>query len=114
MSMSSRRTSIASLRQSSWAAAVPGHATRSFTIGAVHQAYSMVTTEGLAVDADGRPVDLTVRSFGVTPARSFPHVRVDLAASSAAPVACGTAVFAATLAAVWLAEGAGPRWPTRR
>jgi aerobic-type carbon monoxide dehydrogenase small subunit (CoxS/CutS family) len=88
--------------------------TRSFTIGAVHQAYSMVTTEGLAVDADGRPVDLTVRSFGVTPARSFPHVRVDLAASSAAPVACGTAVFAATLAAVWLAEGAGPRWPTRR
>ena len=25
-----------------------------------------------------------------------------------------TAVFAATLAAVWLAEGSGPRWPTRR
>ncbi len=52
--------------------------TRSYAIGAVHQGYSMVTTEGIALDDDGTPVDLTIRSFGVTPARSFPHVDVDV------------------------------------
>ena len=88
--------------------------TRSYAIGAVHQGFSMVTSEGIALDGDGTPVDLTIRSFGVTPARSFPHVEVEVAETSSAPVAVGTAVFAATLAAVWLAEGAGPRWPTRR
>ncbi len=88
--------------------------TRSFVIGAVHQGFSMVTSEGIAVDADGTPVDLTVRSFGIVPARGMPRVEVSLVASDAPPVAVGTAVFAATLAAVWLAEGAGPRWPTRR
>ena len=87
---------------------------RSYAIGAVHQAYSMVTTEGIAVDRDGTPVDLTIRSFGVTPARAVPPVEVAVAASSTDPVPAGPAVFAATLAAVWLAEGAGPRWPTRR
>ncbi|HEV3212122.1 MAG TPA: 2Fe-2S iron-sulfur cluster-binding protein [Acidimicrobiales bacterium] len=88
--------------------------TRSYAIGAVHQGYSMVTTEGIALDETGTPVDLTIRSFGVTPARAFPHVEVEVAASAAASVAVGTAAFAATLASVWLAEGAGPRWPTRR
>jgi hypothetical protein len=88
--------------------------TRSYVIGAVHQAYSMVTTEGIAVDATGTPVDLTIRSFGITPARSFPNVTVEVAPSDAMPVAVGTAAFAAALGAVWLAEGAGPRWPTRR
>jgi len=88
--------------------------TRSYAIGAVHQGYSMVTTEGIALDDDGTPVDLTIRSFGVTPARSFPHVDVDVGHGTSSPVAVGTAVFAATLAAVWLAEGAGPTWPTRR
>jgi xanthine dehydrogenase small subunit len=88
--------------------------TRSFAIGAVHQGYSMVTTEGIAVDAAGTPVDLTIRSFGVTTAKAFPHVDVEVVDAAAPPVAVGTAVFAATLAAVWLAEGAGPTWPTRR
>ena len=83
-------------------------------IGAVHQGFSMVTTEGIAVDDDGTPVDLTIRSFGVTSARAFPHVDVALAPSTSTPVAAGTAVLAATLATVWLAEGAGPTWPTRR
>ena len=41
----------------------------------------MVTSEGIAVDDDGVPVDLTIRSFGITPARAFPHVDVTLAAS---------------------------------
>ncbi len=88
--------------------------TRSYAIGAVHQAFSMVRTEGIALDDDGVPVDLTIRSFGITPAREFPHVTVALAASDGPPLAVGTAVFAAALAAVWLAEGLGPRWPTRR
>jgi xanthine dehydrogenase small subunit len=88
--------------------------TRSFTIGAVHQGFSMVTTEGIAVDDAGTPLDLTIRSFGVTSARGFPHVDVEIAAATSPPLAVGTAVFAATLASVWLAEGAGPTWPTRR
>jgi hypothetical protein len=91
-----------------------GATTRSYVIGAVHQAFSMVTTEGIALDAEGTPVDLTIRSFGITPARSFPHVTVDVAQSDSAPVAIGTAAFSAALGAVWFAEGAGPRWPTRR
>lgn len=88
--------------------------TRSYVIGAVHQGYSMVRSEGIAVDDDGVPVDLTIRSFGVVPARDFPPVHVEVAESNGPPVAIGTAVFAATLGAVWLAEGAGARWPTRR
>lgn len=87
---------------------------RSYVIGAVHQGYSMVTTEGVAVDADGSPVDLTIRSFGITPARALPRVDVSIVRSQAPAVAVGAAVFAATLAAVWLAEGLGPTWPTRR
>jgi hypothetical protein len=87
---------------------------RSYAIGAVHQGFSMVTSEGIAVSAEGVPVDLTIRSFGITSARALPHVDVTVATSTAPAVAAGTAVFAATLAAVWLAEGAGPRWPTRR
>ena len=88
--------------------------TRSYVIGAVHQAYSMVTSEGIALDAAGTPVDLTIRSFGITTARTFPHVTVEVSRTDAPPVAVGTAAFAAALGAVWLAEGAGPRWPTRR
>ena len=75
----------------------------------------MVTTEGIAVDDEGTPVDLTIRSFGVTTARGFPHVDVevldaDVAAASPSAPRCSPP----TLAAVWLAEGAGPTWPTRR
>jgi aerobic-type carbon monoxide dehydrogenase small subunit (CoxS/CutS family) len=91
-----------------------GATTRSYVIGAVHQAFSMVTSEGIALDVEGTPVDLTIRSFGITPARSFPHVTVDVAQSDSPPVAVGTAAFAAALGAVWFAEGSGPRWPTRR
>jgi xanthine dehydrogenase small subunit len=88
--------------------------TRSYVIGAVHQAYSMVTSEGIAIDDDGVPVDLTIRSFGITPARDFPAVDVVLEASTRPARAVGSAAFAATLGAVWLAEGVAARWPTRR
>lgn len=88
--------------------------TRSYVLGAVHQGFSMVRSEGIALDACGVPLDLTIRSFGIVPARGFPPVVVELARADRPPVAVGAAVFAATLAAVWLAEGVGPRWPTRR
>jgi len=87
---------------------------RSYVIGAVHQGLSMVTHEGIAVDEEGTPVDLTVRSFSITSAKQMPPVDVELVDSEDPPLAAGTAVFAATLAAVWLAEGTTPRWPTRR
>ena len=87
---------------------------RSYAIGAVHQAFSMVRTEAIALDDGGRPVDLTIRSYGITPARSMPRVDVEIVDAARPAVAAGTAVFAAALGAVWLAEGSGPTWPTAR
>lgn len=86
---------------------------RSYVMGAIHQAVSMVWSEGIAVNDAGEPVDLTVRSFGVVPASATPLMNVTIQASSSPAVAVGGAVFAATLAAVWLHEG-GSSWPTRR
>jgi hypothetical protein len=88
--------------------------TRSYVIGAVHQGYSMVKSEGIAVDDAGVPVDLTIRSFGITPARDFPPVDVEVVASRGPALAVGMATFSATLGAVWLAEGAGAVWPAHR
>ncbi len=60
---------------------------RSYGIGAAHQAVGWVTAEGLAVDGDGVVGDLTVRSFGVLPARAMPAVEVTVvAAPGAVPV----------------------------
>jgi xanthine dehydrogenase small subunit len=87
---------------------------RSYVIGAVHQGLSWVRSEGLAVDEEGVPLDLTLRSFGILPARQMPAVDVELAASERWPVPVGDAVFAATAAAAWLADGLAPDWPTRR
>ena len=38
---------------------------RSYCTGAAHMALGWVRSEGLAVGADGVPVDLTIRSFGI-------------------------------------------------
>ena len=86
---------------------------RSYVMGAVHQAVSMVWSEGIALNSEGEPVDLTIRSFGVVPAAGTPSMSVTIEPSSTPAVAVGGAVFAATLAAVWLHEG-GTSWPTRR
>ena len=86
---------------------------RSYVMGAMHQAYSMVCSEGIALNDAGEPVDLTVRSFGVVGAAATPPMTVEIVPSAESPVASGGAVFAATLAAVWLVEG-GTVWPTRR
>jgi xanthine dehydrogenase small subunit len=87
---------------------------RSYTLGAVHQALGLVWSEGIAVDAGGEPLDLTIRSFGILAARDMPHIEVVLHPEDRWPVNGSDAVFAATAAAAWMAEGAPPRWPTRR
>jgi hypothetical protein len=68
------------------------------------------------VDEAGEPLDLTIRSFGILAARDMPEVVVDLheGEEDGWPVNGSDAVFAATLAAAWLAEGRLSRWPTRR
>jgi hypothetical protein len=87
---------------------------RSYVIGAVHQALGLVWSEGIAVDTDGAPLDLTIRSFGILTAREMPQVEVILHDEDRWPVNGSDAAFAATAAAAWIAEGAPPTWPTRR
>ncbi len=85
---------------------------RSYAIGAAHMALGWVTSEGLAVDADGTIGDLTVRSFGVLRAADMPLVEVTLHESDGEPVNGSDAVFAAVAAAVWSSQGWPTDWPT--
>jgi aerobic-type carbon monoxide dehydrogenase small subunit (CoxS/CutS family) len=87
---------------------------RSYVTGAVHQALGLVWSEGIAVDGDGVPVDLTIRSFGILTARDMPRVTVRVHDDDRWPVNVSDAVFAATVAAAHAAEGAPAHWPTRR
>ncbi|HEX3333441.1 MAG TPA: 2Fe-2S iron-sulfur cluster-binding protein [Acidimicrobiales bacterium] len=87
---------------------------RSYALGAVHQALGLVWSEGIAVDDTGEPVDLTIRSFGILSARDMPDVTVRLHEDDGWPVNGSDAVYVATLAAAWRADGLAPRWPTRR
>lgn len=84
---------------------------RSYCIGAVHMALSWVTSESLTVEPDGNVADLTIRSFGVLRASDMPHIKVEFTGDGPA-VRGSDAVFAATAAAVWLAQGQTPAWPT--
>ncbi len=85
---------------------------RSYCIGAAHMAYSWVTSEGIAVAADGEVLDLTVRSLGVLRAADTPHIDVELVESDAPPVRMSDAVFASVAAATWRFLGTPPDWPT--
>ncbi|HXW32059.1 MAG TPA: hypothetical protein VEJ21_03130, partial [Acidimicrobiales bacterium] len=87
---------------------------RSYVVGAVHQGLGWVRSEGLAVDEDGEVLDLTIRSFGVLPARQMPEVHVAIADDSGPPRRAGDAVLAATAAAAWLAGGLASDWPLER
>ena len=76
---------------------------RSYAIGAAHMAIGWVTSEGLAVDADGTVHDLTIRSFGILRAIDTPPPSRSTIDDRAAgpPVNGSDAVFAAVAAAVW-------------
>jgi hypothetical protein len=87
---------------------------RSYCLGAAHMALGWVRREGIAVDADGHPHDLTIRSFGILRAADMPEVHVEMAPSAGPPVNGSDAVFAAVAAAAWQAEGCPQDWPTRR
>jgi xanthine dehydrogenase small subunit len=87
---------------------------RSYCLGAVHQALGWVRSEGIAVDEAGVVQDLTVRSYGVLPARDTPWVDVTVHREDRWPVNGSDAVLAATAAAAWLTDGLAPDWPTRR
>jgi hypothetical protein len=88
---------------------------RSYVIGAAHMALGWVCSEGIAVDDDGVPEDLTIRSFGILRARETPPITVVIdPAAAGEPVRGSDAAFAAVAAAVWIAQGLPPRWPTRR
>jgi hypothetical protein len=87
---------------------------RSYCTGAVHQALGWVRSEGLAVDAGGAVLDLTIRSFGILTARAMPAVEVAVVESGGPAVRASDAVFAAVAAAAWLADGLPPAWPTKR
>jgi hypothetical protein len=88
---------------------------RSYCTGATHQALGWITSEGLAVAADGEVLDLTVRSFGILRAVDMPRVEVDvLDRPGAVPVRASDAVFAAVAAATWVAQGCPSDLPTGR
>jgi aerobic-type carbon monoxide dehydrogenase small subunit (CoxS/CutS family) len=93
---------------------------RSYVTGAAHMGLGWVCSEGIAVGEDGVPEDLTIRSFGILPARATPPIAVEVepgfGAGGAAgePVRGSDAAFAAVAAATWIAQGLPARWPTRR
>jgi CO/xanthine dehydrogenase Mo-binding subunit len=84
---------------------------RSYCIGAVHQALGWVSREAIAVNASGEVLDLTIRSFGIVPARETPAIEVEILESQRPAVNASDAVYAATAAAIWIAGGLAPRWP---
>lgn len=87
---------------------------RSYVQGAAHMALGWVCSEGIAVDEDGVPTDLTIRSFGVLRAKDTPPIEVTVRDDAGPPRAVSEPVFAAVAAATWLAQGLPSRWPTMR
>ena len=85
---------------------------RSYCVGAAHMALGWVTSEGIAVDEDGVPQDLTIRSFGILRARDMPSVVVHVEDDDGPPVNGSDAVFAAVAAAAWRRVGYPQDWPT--
>jgi CO/xanthine dehydrogenase Mo-binding subunit len=87
---------------------------RSYCVGAAHMALGWVTSEGIAVDDTGEPLDLTIRSFGVLRAIDTPPITVEIENDGSAPRNGSDAVFAAVAAATWVAQGCPPTFPTER
>jgi len=86
---------------------------RSYCIGAAHMALGWVRSEGIAVDDEGEPLDLTIRSFGILRAVDTPPIEVTIEDDDREPVNGSDAVFAAVAAAAWRALGFPERWPAR-
>jgi xanthine dehydrogenase small subunit len=85
---------------------------RSYVIGAAHMALGWVRSEAIAVDADGHPLDLTIRSFGIMRAIDTPAVHVEFDHDPAMPAVNGSdAAFAAVAAAAWRHAAHAPQWP---
>ena len=84
---------------------------RSYCVGAAHMGLSWATAEGIAVDEDGTPLDLTIRSFGIRRASDTPPIEVVVDDDRGEPVNGSDAVFVAVAAAVWKAGGCPPEWP---
>ena len=74
-------------------------------------ALGWVRSEGLAIDADGVPLDLTMRSFGILRAVDTPTIDVTIEPDDGPPVNGSDAVFAAVAAAAWRVAGNTARWP---
>ncbi|MEY2422734.1 MAG: xanthine dehydrogenase small subunit [Acidimicrobiaceae bacterium] len=87
---------------------------RSFCVGAAHMALGWVSSEGIAVDDSGEPLDLTIRSFGVLRAVDTPPITVEIDDDGSTPRNGSDAVFAAVAAATWVAQGCPPSFPSRR
>jgi xanthine dehydrogenase small subunit len=89
---------------------------RSYAIGAVHMALGWVLSEAIAVDPEtGEVHDLTIRSFGILPARAMPPVVVTLLDDPGPPLGrASDAVFGAVAGAAWnaIAAADGHRPPT--
>lgn len=78
---------------------------RSYCIGATHMALGMVRSEAIAVTADGEPLDLTIRSFGILRAVDTPAIDVAIRSGTGPPINGSDAVFAAVFAAAWRHAG---------
>ena len=84
---------------------------RSYCIGAAHMALGWVRSEAITVDAEGRPLDLTIRSFGALRSIDTPPIVVTIEPGDGPAVNGSDAVFAAVAAAAWRAAGHPARWP---
>lgn len=84
---------------------------RSYVIGAVHMAISLVGSEALAVADDGEVQDLTVRSLGVLRSAQTPSIEVTVAESDRPSAPVSEAVFVAAVAGAWRHAGIPTTWP---
>ncbi len=87
---------------------------RSYVVGATHMALGWVCSEGVAVDEQGRPEDLTIRSWRILRAVDMPPVEVEIHDGAGPAVNGSDAAFAAVAAATWISQGCPPDLPTLR
>jgi xanthine dehydrogenase small subunit len=87
---------------------------RSYCYGAAHFGLSLVTSEAVLVEPDGRVASSTLRSLGLLKATDMPAVELEIASGEGPPRRASGAVAAAAAAAAWLAGGLAPGWPIGR